>query len=109
MSNDSENAAEKPSEQSVVHTTGPWKMHPALTEGSDYIRICAGIELVAKVGSIDHPWTQTVADARLIAAAPNLLAACKRLMQEIADGQTTVYEESGIACELIDAAIKRAS
>jgi hypothetical protein len=90
--------------QNFVHTPGPWRKSGWDVMGGDNSRV-----------AIVLPWDESgcrkedVANLLLISAAPDLLAACKRLMQEIADGQTTVYEESGIACELIEAAIKRAS
>lgn len=64
-----------------VHTPGPWQTCSALDEGSDQIRICAGIELIAKVGSLDHPWEQTVADARLIKAAPKMLCTLRKILK----------------------------
>jgi hypothetical protein len=90
--------------QDIVHTPEPWWINDASRYNDELPRVCGqdGVIAIVKDGPV-------AANARLISAAPFLLAACKRLIQEITDGQTTVYKESGIACELIEAAIKRAS
>ena len=117
MSNKSVNAAEKPSEQSVVHTPGPWEAircehgwHVQPVNGPQSRGVCSIHD------NTDGSRRDVQAsDARLIAAAPDLLFACRLLMGHISEGLVSVYEEKadngqpGIsACELIEAAIKRA-
>lgn len=58
----------------MTHAQGPWKIHP---DGSDLMIVASGhhVATVPIGGSIDEP--EDRANARLIAAAPELYAALK--------------------------------
>ena len=75
----------------MSHTPGPWRVEPCTNGGMILIRADG------KHGA--HPQThlQIVpeADARLIAAAPDLLEACKALIRSI-DGVESSITTSGI-------------
>ena len=84
-----------PAKQNVNHTPGPWWVGPQMQEphGVYSVPILAGergVEVrwgVAKVGLInpDDAAVQT-ANARLIAAAPEMLAAIREALLQIDDG-----------------------
>jgi hypothetical protein len=90
------------------HTPGPWErngnaVHKRLSKHY--------AECVAIVGGDNKE-----GDANLIAAAPDLLEACKLLMEHIKEGLVSVYEEKAdngqpvvSACELIESAIAKAT
>lgn len=59
------------------HTPGPW--HVSSNTAQDLV--CAGDEVVADCTTGDLP-DISIANARLIAAAPELLEACKSLLPE---------------------------
>lgn len=65
-------------ERGMKHTPGPWVAHPF---GDNCYEILAGDTTVCDVP--DSPWNpdRVEHDARLIAAAPELLAALKRLVE----------------------------
>ena len=85
------------------HTPGPWQVCDGREHGVETLNgewICDCIE--------------TPANAKIIAAAPYLLAACKKLMDRVIDGSTTVYEINSLqdtesTFEAIEAAIKKAT
>ena len=97
----------------MAHTPGPWEK-----DGSD---IWAGNELVAMVygpvqdgGLLKNP-KRLLADAALIAAAPELLAVCKNIagdMQAILDGDDfsgmSDAELFGVMLRSLNAAISKA-
>jgi hypothetical protein len=68
------------------HTPGPWQIRSV--KGDPLLQVCADKEPVAIVA---HPWPTTIGDpariqsanARLIASAPELLAACERQVANI--------------------------
>jgi hypothetical protein len=66
-----------------AHTPGPWCW---LSIADDFHAICVGLETIAD--------TQTIGNARLIAAAPDLLQACKRLLASSRD--YTQWTERGM-------------
>lgn len=76
------------------HTPGPWRLEPSWLETdnpyvvADNGKIFPYVEFVADVA--------LEADARLIAAAPDLLAACEKAMIECCD---LIGTEAGIALE----------
>jgi hypothetical protein len=73
---------------SAQHTPGPWMAGPMVGE-SDTIWIGNGDGYVAQVTRIDGLEPIDWADAALIAAAPDLLAACQAVLDEFpaADGR----------------------
>mgnify|MGYP001013498869 CR=1 FL=1 len=83
----------KPHLETGRHTPGPWKVVPRLS-GSENHR---GYQIVAKPKAwtiaeaipVDHDGIEGGANARLIAAAPELLQALQNLVSDIDDG--TVY------------------
>lgn len=56
------------------------------------------------VGHQDDPWEQSAANARLIAAAPDLLAACRAVVSAYASGQA--YDKCPL--DIVKAAIGKA-
>lgn len=93
------------------HTPGPWKAGPPATglNPSEHRYIHAGGDLVARASAGYAPnhrlGDQLDANAKLIAAAPDLYAVAKDLRE------TCAYIDSGISQEMrdrIDAAIAKA-
>lgn len=99
------------------HTAGPWDIHIRKTTAGD----CgAGIwiqganhKTVVDTGAMDS-WPLSEANARLIATAPDLLAACKALLAEFncySDAMTKIgrgHEDYGGQREAARIAIARA-
>lgn len=83
-----------------MHTPGPWHVStgtPALDQG-DALRIsAAGVPKIADVIARDVSYNQQAANARLIAAAPDLLAALRKAYELIEDLQPVVLGESETA------------
>lgn len=65
--------------QPVVHTSGPWEVKGPSQNGHCR-RIFAGDEYVGIVGGSDQPMRTIRANADLVAAAPDLLEACKSFL-----------------------------
>jgi hypothetical protein len=96
----------------TAHTPGPWK-----TEGRD-VQTADGLITVAiahgPVGEWQKVRTEHEANARLIAAAPDLLEACERFMNcglLATSGKTTDGKEPNISVYIhpeLDAAIENA-
>lgn len=90
------------------HTPGPWTMHPRGKDGAEVRAITSvawcGIALTHGVsGSQVIRADEAQANARLIAAAPDLLAACELML--------TVYglsQEAPHATDVMRAAVARA-
>lgn len=74
------------------HTPGPWSTAEWPSREKDYIRVFAGTTYVGSVGNSDDPFERTEANARLIAAAPDLLAALKLILQSIPSEMFGDYE-----------------
>ncbi len=73
------------------HTPGPWRVvedagddrHGIYAKGFGFVAFC-GFSVYPE--QPDHPWTvQPPANARLLAAAPDLLEACEALVQSFED------------------------
>lgn len=66
----------------MSHTPGPWDMQPS-SDGAHSKRIFANGSYLATVGGSDQSWPELVANARLIAAAPEMYAALERVLATI--------------------------
>ena len=71
----------------TTHTPGPWEPHGGVIGGRNSLLVCKpdatksrGCRSVAEAETIGIPRLQAEANARLIAAAPDLLAASKALL-----------------------------
>jgi len=85
------------------HTPGPWHIMPRGQVGCDSFPIC---EVYDADPRNDNP--EQEANARLIAASPDLLAACKRLIDCL--GPDGYHSTAGKpACDAARAAIARAT
>lgn len=85
------------------HTPGPWKMtfegYPGMSEPEMPDVIADGWPVLVP-GPIDgsrpdRTLEQALANARLIAAAPSLLEACKKLLKEYVEADPDNYESWG--------------
>jgi hypothetical protein len=87
------------------HTPGPWNLHspdegdPKTGDGS----FCITAQSMVIANAQPSDWHETPANARLIAAAPDLLKAAK--MMQAADVTT---DEINVARDFLDAAIAKA-
>lgn len=76
----------------AAHTPGPWAIHPdspfeVMMDDGD---VCPLVATVAADNATSL--VQAMADARLIAAAPDLLAACKDMMEGRGDWGARIAE-----------------
>lgn len=66
------------------HTPGPWEYHAYFSEcyeQGEELNIYAGdVKIISGCGCCGSPTIRNEADARLIATAPELLEACKKLI-----------------------------
>jgi hypothetical protein len=102
-----------------VPTLGPWVVQFGGMPTDSGFSVCTQNRSAANVKVVAECWPATIvneqhrqelfANARLIAAAPDLLEACQMLMRQIVEGDTVVFEESDSACDKIEAAIKKAT
>lgn len=83
------------------YTPGPWSTAEWPSREKDYIRIFAGTTYVGSVGNSDDPFERTEANARLIAAAPDLLAALKGIL--------AITDRNHVAWHAAHAAIAKAN
>ena len=65
-------------------TKGPWHAEE-ITEDSDSVRIFAGEDFLAVVGIWQNSKSITKANADLMAAAPDLLAACLTALGDVSN------------------------
>jgi hypothetical protein len=82
------------------HTPGPWKLRAKVTGGSRYV--VAGRSEIARVYFAGNPGRPTaLANACLIAAAPDLAAALRRALNWLSsypgDGAMSAYNEARAA------------
>jgi hypothetical protein len=80
------NQETKPSDQSVVHTPGPWEAVRSLTCG--HLRAAHNYQVDPK-----EEWTD--ADLKLISAAPEMLEALKLLWTEVAESGNATANDFG--------------
>lgn len=73
------------------HTPGPWRVASA-SEFSNGVNVCAGKMFVALVSG-STPDETAQADALLISAAPDLLAALESWMEVVDEGRIATYPE----------------
>ena len=84
----------------TAHTPGPWVIGNACA--SQVFVPCGGaLQNVCAPGRTD---AERCANARLIAAAPDLLAACERAARHFTRHSTP--EAQGVACDILDAIAK---
>lgn len=86
------------------HTPGPWETSTDYMEISPSSGPKSHVELARIVGpgegSSFYTYDEASANARLIAAAPELLAACKALLAEVGDVVCSFVKEAhGDVCE----------
>lgn len=91
-----------------THTAGPWKAHEdfgrhwiSAGKGKREVQIAdvSDIEVGDGTGEIDTDAATTAANARLIAAAPDLLAACVKALNALSTAQADVIDCGGKGCE----------
>lgn len=102
-------------DRSIAHTRGPWvavEWSGGWTVYGGRLAATAGVE-VARVEP-NGEFARHDADARLIAAAPDLLAACERVIDALKDHVLIASSPDGAQtqgreiCSLLNAAIKKA-
>jgi hypothetical protein len=71
--------------EELKHTPRPWSVIASNETVGNSLRIFAGNRFVGIVGNSDEEPTQTESNARLIAAAPDLLEALKLAQSAVAD------------------------
>ena len=76
----------------TTHAPGPWKVVPHEHSDFDGLTVQSGCGLVATIPSNNCPYEEqddeNFANARLIASAPELLDALRRVMEQITDTGT---------------------
>lgn len=87
---------EKGETMTTKHTTGPWKIAYGGAEGDGYFSIGSKEKIKTICESSPYPDQfdeELRANARLIAAAPDLLGACKKALAHLAalDGESAPY------------------
>jgi hypothetical protein len=67
----------------MKHTPGPWNVRRMIPESSEYLRCIKtpDFEHIAHVCDLEGASDEALANAALIAAAPDLLAALSRLLE----------------------------
>lgn len=85
----------------MSHTIGPWRVMQATSQESDAMRIIysADLERVAVIPDVEFAaQREAIADARLIAAAPDLLAALQMALDASLHGiDDHSWEDAAIA------------
>jgi hypothetical protein len=75
------------------HTPGPWDVNEPDAKGGVWVDAQDGLT-VARVGGGVSPVAEAIANARLIAAAPELLAALGKALESI-EGQAELLRHCG--------------
>lgn len=90
------------------HTPGPWRSNTAFD--TKYLKhVCQGdSNVVARVNGGGVAEETAIADARLIAAAPELLEAAKRMVAYVGENAIREFAEAGNPAHLLIAAIAKA-
>ncbi len=91
----------------MSHTPGPWE---AVYANYTTVHTVAGNETIASIGGLwDREVSEFDANATLIAAAPELLQACKAMIDaQGADGHTQWEAQMTQALDQIENAVKKA-
>lgn len=102
-----------------THTPGPWRIASFEKRPSLCLRVWSGEVEVCQINHWGNPERdltrdpkptgQAEANARLIAAAPDLLAACQAYVRARNDGGISMADLASIADGLIRAAISKAN
>ena len=85
-----------------LHTLGPWINNGGQIEGTNGY---PEDEIVAVVGVVNHQTLNDIANARLIAAAPDLLEACEQILND-AEGYAGTHGAGPAATKRIEAIAK---
>lgn len=85
----------------MKHTPGPWHV---VEDDDGRIRVCDGTTLYGMQGRITAD-VLLLADAKLIAAAPDLLAAC-HMARRACEAEGSGYEQDPLWCMLSNAIVK---
>ena len=86
------------------HTPGPWTMHPRFDDGAEVRALLAPVAWCGVATTVGSSGDQSIdaaearANARLIAAAPDLLEACERLLN---GGWPHAEKDIELACSAI--------
>ena len=75
----------------VKHTPGPWKIGTPPPNGEQTIGTQSGLMVAVAVTAVNFK-QQTIANARLIAAAPDLLDALQSIIEDIDSDFGTDYD-----------------
>lgn len=96
----------RPALKEATHTPGPWETSVMAVTGREW-QVCRenGGDSIASIDDCGDPM-ESAANAQLMAAAPDLLAACRGLLEQIDIG--VVYKEIDEEIVAIRAAITRA-
>lgn len=81
-----------------LHTPGPWALFPMHSGQGWYINQSGGPGYIGRMDAVAHRAAQCEANARLVAAAPSLLAACQAAL-----GELRVDEHPELARKLAEA------
>lgn len=81
----------------VKHTPGPWYVYP-----TEYDNDTESFDVMADGAAITIACPPSEADARLIAAAPDLLAACEQVLSRL-DYLTELWGQEGVTRGVQDA------
>jgi hypothetical protein len=109
MSTESENVTDKPSEQSVVHTPGPWEYVASVgvvRAKDDEMTVCEikGWGYLTSKNGVAKATDEMDANGRLLAAAPDMLSALMECMAWFVSNEVTC-----IAMDDAKAAIEKAT
>ena len=92
----------------TAHTPGPWNVEQGMAGVSPIIQIVSPFGAIASVYGAKNPDDETLPNAKVLAAAPELLEAATKLVESLADmprylranGHPTLAD---LAAERIDA------
>lgn len=96
---------------SVQHTPGPWKAYPIeMNHGLPYTPVAANTLLAKVYSEAFGDYEQSEANARLVAAAPDLLEALRRVVNDWVAPDGLPFEDGEMpALDAARAAISKAT